>query len=106
MGSEITLSRRDEMDNIKVSVRYASGFETAPHESTNPYYPMQLTLTGEVRTVANWIDEHLEVFDAVMAGVTYVQGSSVEEIKKALLKGGVQIFGNIAFFVTIVEKGG
>lgn len=92
------------MNTTKVSVRYASSYETAPHQSTNPYHPMQLTLTGEVRTVANWIDEHLEVFDTVMAGVAYVQGSSVEEIERALLNGGVQEFGNIAFFVTILEK--
>ena len=93
------------MNTTKVSVRYAFSYEAAPHQSTNPYHPMQLTLTGEVRNVANWIDEHIEVFDAVMAGVAYVQGSSVEEIERALLKGGVQIFGNIAFFVTILEKG-
>jgi len=99
-GADTPLGQKMEQIMQKVKIRYATRREAADHENVNPY-GLKLSLSGDVATVANWIDEHLECFDATMAGIQYVQGSGVESIKRALLKGGVQIFGNVAFFITL-----
>ena len=94
------LPPEDELRAVSVSIRYASDDEVAPHQMANPYDGLKLSVSGDVVTVANWIDENIEVFHTVTGGFKYVQGAYREGIIRQLLKGGVQVFGDIAFVVS------
>lgn len=88
----------EELHKIHVTLSYAE--EIAPHQMASPYDDLQLSVSGDLVTVAHWIDEHIEPYNDIMLGDKYVQGRYLPGIKRQLLKGGVQTFGNIAYFVT------
>jgi len=51
----------------------------------NPYDDLELTVTGDVETVANWIDEHIVAGKASLDGLgEYRQGEATAEILEAL----------------------
>lgn len=87
----------DVLRQFRVSVSYAQNVPL--HMHANPYDDLELQLTGDVVTVANWIDEHIEIFDSVMGGEPYEPGRYREGIIRALLKGGIRQFGGVAFEV-------
>ena len=87
-----------------VNIKYATKDKVPPTQMSNPYPGLELSVTGDIKTVANWIDEHLEITDAVLYGIEYTQGSQVEHIKRDLAAGGIKLFGNVAFEVTHLRE--
>lgn len=89
---------------MRVNIKYATKDKVTPTQMCNPYPGLELSVTGDITTVANWIDEHLEIIDAVLSDMEYTQGSRVECIKRDLAAGGIQLFGDVAFEVTHLQE--
>lgn len=89
-----------ELCQVQVTIRYATCDETnSSCRGTllfNPYSPLTMTVSGDLVTVAHWVDEHLIASACAFAGDKYKQGRCVEGIKRALLRGRVAELGNIA----------
>jgi hypothetical protein len=88
---------------MRVKVRYATAEEVSPVQLSNPYDGLEFCVSGDIETVANWIDETFNAFYQVMGGLEYKQGIDTEYILKQLKKGGIQEFGNVAFHVTHLD---
>ncbi len=86
---------------MRVQIRYANRDElTIPTvQMLNPYDDLEFCVTGEIETVANWVDETFNAFYQTKSGLGYKQGVDTPHILEQLREGGVQEFGEIAFLV-------
>jgi hypothetical protein len=79
---------------MRVTITYAKPPEDVPRgcvlhpifysSQLSAYDGLELKITGDIETVANWIDEHIFAAQCAMAGAEYHQGSATEAIVKAL----------------------
>lgn len=85
----------EELRQVQVCLSYAED---------NPYVDLNLQLSGDLVTVSHWLDQHVEPFYAVIRGFCYTQGASIDGIKRQLLKGGVQPFGDVLYCVSRTSR--
>ena len=83
---------------MNVRITYADQNEIDPTEKATPYR-VKFAVEGGLEDVANWIEEHLEIFQYTVNGLPYTQGADLPYIIEQLRDGGIQSFGDIAYKV-------